>query len=404
MTSFLGTAMTYDEVGNPLHYNNIYDFTWQNGRELATATIGSKILSFTYNADSIRTSKTVNGVKHTYTLNGSQIVSEQWSDKLLVFLYDESGSPIGMQYRTNNMAEGMFYTYLFEKNLQGDIIAVYNTSGTKLISYYYDAWGNFVKTTHNISGTNVGAQYNPFTYRGYYYDTELDFYYLQSRYYDLEVGRFISPDSFDIIWATPSDLYDINLYSYCDNNPVMRIDNGGMFWDTIFDVGSLIVSVVEVIANPADPWAWAGLAGDTIDLIPFVSGVGEVTRAVKTTVKVADKADNVVDAAKAIYKGADAASDIRKATGSYEIIYKSGKNYVGKGGFARAINSAQRNASKYSDEVISISWRSAPNSKVAFYDEYIRMRARGVNNNYTYNRIWSLGRSSYINGLKNVFR
>ena len=62
------------------------------------------------------------------------------------------------------MAEGTFYTYLFEKNLQGDIIAVYNTSGTKLISYYYDAWGNFVKTTHNISGTNVGAQYNPFTY------------------------------------------------------------------------------------------------------------------------------------------------------------------------------------------------------------------------------------------------
>ena len=180
------------------------------------------------------------------------------------------------------MAEGTFYTYLFEKNLQGDIIAVYNQSGTKLISYYYDAWGNFVKTTHNISGTNVGAQYNPFTYRGYYYDTELDFYYLQSRYYDPEVGRFISPDSFDIIWATPSDLYDINLYSYCDNNPVMRVDNGGMFWDTIFDVGSLIVSVVEVIANPADPWAWAGLAGDTIDLIPFVSGVGEVTRAVRT--------------------------------------------------------------------------------------------------------------------------
>ena len=64
-----------------------------------------------------------------------------------MYLYDESGSPIGMQYHTNSMAEGTFYTYLFENN----IIAVYNTSGTKLISYYYDAWGNFVKTTHNTT-------------------------------------------------------------------------------------------------------------------------------------------------------------------------------------------------------------------------------------------------------------
>ena len=106
-------------------------------------------------------SKTVDGVKHTYTLNGSQIVSEQWDDKLLVFIYDESGSPIGMQYRTKSMAEGTFYTYLFEKNLQGDIIAVYNTSGTKLISYVYDAWGNVTVTNHNVSGTNSGARHNP---------------------------------------------------------------------------------------------------------------------------------------------------------------------------------------------------------------------------------------------------
>ena len=122
------------------------------------------------------------------------------------------------------MAEGTFYTYLFEKNLQGDIIAVYNTSGTKLISYYYDAWGNFVKTTHNISGTNVGAQYNPFTYRGYYYDTELDFYYLQSRYYDPEVGRFINADSY---LSTGTGLLGYNMYAYCNNNPTMGYDPTG---------------------------------------------------------------------------------------------------------------------------------------------------------------------------------
>ena len=183
-------------------------------------------------------------------MNGSQIVSEQWDDKLLVFLYDESGSPIGMQYRTNSMAEGTFYTYLFEKNLQGDIIAVYNTSGTKLISYYYDAWGNFNKTTHNISGTNVGAQYNPFTYRGYYYDSELAFYYLQSRYYDPEYGRFISPDS---ILNANGDVLGYNLYLYCSNNPVMFTDLNGRGWnefwqgvgDFFSNIGDAFVTSIE---------------------------------------------------------------------------------------------------------------------------------------------------------------
>ena len=83
---------------------------------------------------------------------------------------DEPGSPIGMQYRTSSYAQGVFDTYYFEKNLQGDIIAVYNASGTKLVSYIYDAWGNCAKTTYYNGGSSTGAQYNPFRYRGYYYD------------------------------------------------------------------------------------------------------------------------------------------------------------------------------------------------------------------------------------------
>ena len=93
-------------------------------------------------------------------------------------------------------------------------------------------------------------------------------------------------------------LTDKNLYAYCDNNPVVRVDHGGQFWETVFDVISLGASVVDVCVNPTDPWAWAGLAGDAIDLIPFVTGVGEVTRAVKTTNKVVDKLDNAKDIAK----------------------------------------------------------------------------------------------------------
>ena len=169
---------------------------------------------------------------------------------------------------------------------------------------------------------------------------------MNSRYYDPAIGRFITADKLATVKATSFDLTDKNLYAYCDNSPVTRTDNGGAFWETVFDIVSLGVSVVEVCVNPADPWAWAGLVGDAVDLIPFVTGVGEVTRAVKTTKQVVDGVDNVVDVAKATYKAADAASDIKKATGTYEILYKSGKNYVGKGGFKRAISSAVRNADK----------------------------------------------------------
>ena len=122
---------TYDAIGNPLTYFNgiNYTFTWKNGRQLSTVSGGAN-LSFEYNGEGIRTGKTANGVEHVYYLNGSQIVAEAWSDKLLVYLYDASGSPIGMQYRTTSYAEGIFDVFWFEKNLQGDIIAVYCDAGT----------------------------------------------------------------------------------------------------------------------------------------------------------------------------------------------------------------------------------------------------------------------------------
>ena len=95
------SGTTYDGIGNPLTYNG-YTMTW-NGRQLVqmSMTGGQFRYSFTYNADGIRTSKNSNGTLHTYTLNGSQIVSESWGDYLFIYLYDESGAPIGMQFRNS---------------------------------------------------------------------------------------------------------------------------------------------------------------------------------------------------------------------------------------------------------------------------------------------------------------
>ena len=230
LTKYDGTTITYDQIGNPLSYYNgsSYTFSW-TGRQLTSAVKGSKTMSFTYDDNGIRTSKTVNGVTHTYYLNGSLIVAEQWSDKLIVYLYDSTGMPIGMMYRTESYAVDQWDVFWFEKNLQGDVVAVYNSAGTKVATYNYtDAWGNHTVSYTN-GGASTGAQYNPFRYRGYYYDTDLGMYYLQSRYYDAKICRFINADS-----AFYHSMPGYNLFAYCGNNPVNRYDSTGKYYEDLW--------------------------------------------------------------------------------------------------------------------------------------------------------------------------
>ena len=128
--------------------------------------------------DGIRTVKTNGSTIHHYTLNGSQIVTETWTTKsssgaetpnhFLVYLYDENGAPVGLQYRNKSDAKNVFYTYYFEKNLQGDIIAIYTENGTKIGSYTYDAWGNCTVSTESGTTTiqkRIVRTLNPFRYR-----------------------------------------------------------------------------------------------------------------------------------------------------------------------------------------------------------------------------------------------
>lgn len=275
LTSFNGHDLTYDAIGNPLNYynGNSYTFTWKNGRQLATAVKGSSTLSFEYNDEGIRTSKTVNGVEHTYYLSGSQIEVETWGSNLCVYLYDADGSPIGMQYRTTSMAEGVFYTFWFEKNLQGDIVAVYNDSGVKVCTYTYDAWGNFTLSWNNSSGTNYYARFNPFTYRGYYYDTELGMYYLQSRYYDPAIGRFINPDA---ALGRMDSVQGHNVFVYGFNCPIMFTDHTGN-WPSLSTICAVVAVAACVVAVGALCVATAGLASVA------VAGAGTALAATATT-------------------------------------------------------------------------------------------------------------------------
>ena len=312
----------------------------------------------------------------------------------LHFFYDAQSRPAKVSYN------GVIYTYIH--NLQGDIVGLLDNSGALVVEYKYDAWGKTISTMGSFAAT-LGKR-NPFRYRGYIYDEETWMYWVKDRYYYPELMRFINPDTDAAIRESIGTIADRNIYAYCGNNPIHRVDTTGTFWDTIFDVVSLAASIVEVVLNPTDPWNWLGLAGDIVDLVPCVTGVGEVTRAMKGTTKIVDGTSDTIKAAKNVYHAADAASPLRKATGSYEIIFESGTNYVGKGGYKRAIKSAVTKQVKYEDKAVSISWKAARTTQDAFVDEYMRMMRRGVNNRNTYNKVWSPGRLIYKNRMYSLLK
>jgi len=106
--------------------------------------------------------------------------------------------------------------------LQGDVIAILNDSGTCVAEYSYDAWGNCTVT----KATDTIAYDNPLRYRGYYYDFDSGLYYFQSRFYDANTGRFINADDADYIGIN-GGIVSNNLFAYCDNNPVNKVDPSG---------------------------------------------------------------------------------------------------------------------------------------------------------------------------------
>ena len=123
-----------------------------------------------------------------------------------------------------------------------------DSDGTQVVRYQYDNWGRLLDGGMTDATSDQIESKKPFCYRGYAYDVEMGFYYVSIRYYDPEVGRFISADTTDVLDVS-SDLYDKNLYAYCDNNPVMRKDSSGALWIAAVVVGLATQYVGDVIGN-----------------------------------------------------------------------------------------------------------------------------------------------------------
>lgn len=140
-------------------------------------------------------------------------------------------------------------TDFYRKDAQGNIIALLDSNGSVVVRYVYDAWGNHAVLDANgadiADASHIGNR-NPFRYRGYYYDTETELYYLQTRYYDPETGRFITIDGIE--YLDPETINGLNLYAYCGNNPVMYTDPTGTFFLTLL-IGALIAGVISGTLN-----------------------------------------------------------------------------------------------------------------------------------------------------------
>ena len=207
------TQMTYDACGNMLKKGDT-SFTWMQGRKLSEIS-NSKSIRYYYDHTGARVKKVVDGVTTEYRMAGSLIVSERTGDETIWYQYDSAARLVAM------VVGGVRYNYV--RNAQNDITGLIDKTGKRVVSYKYDSWGKTISTTGTLAAT-IGKK-NPFRYRGYYFDAESGMYYLQSRYYDVEIRRFISADG--IMASVGGNIKGSNVFCYCFSNPIKTLDLSG---------------------------------------------------------------------------------------------------------------------------------------------------------------------------------
>ena len=272
-------------------------------------------VNYTCDVDGIRTSKhaitPVGTIDSKYIYDGNNLVAEQRNGGWIYYIYGVDGIS---GFRYNGI------TYLYRKNVQGDVTHIYRQEEantlTQVAHYSYDAWGN-IRILQDKDGI---ATLNSFRYRSYYFDEETGLYYLQSRYYDPELGRFISADSIE--YLDPETLGGLNLYAYCGNNPVMGIDPEGTekrkWWEKLL-IGLTIVVVAiafaaVVIASAGAVAAVAGTAAAAIGLsAAAVSTVATVASIATVAVGVGIAAFGVSDAIEVWSDGVNPIREIGRA-------------------------------------------------------------------------------------------
>jgi len=253
LTGYKDKTFTYDDIGNPIFDLNDYHirhFDWEAGRRLKELSGNGYSIQYKYNHNGLRTQKIWQPDWHpeitNYILNGKQISQmtvdyHDWDEiphqDVLYFYYDAQGKPAQVNYN------GSVYTYVH--NLQGDIVGILDSEGMLVVEYKYDAWGRPLGKSGSMANT-LGKR-NPFRYRGYVYDEDSYLYYLRSRYYNPEWGRFLNGDT----------IYSGHLFAYCHNEPIKHVDQTGKYmeninkwyYDTITRLSNTVTEYKNTILN-----------------------------------------------------------------------------------------------------------------------------------------------------------
>ncbi len=213
VTRFNGDEIIYDANGNPTTYLD-KTMTWDRNR-LMSLTDSNYSMTFAYDENGLRTERNTGYDDYSYYYSGSQLVRTEVSGHTLDISYGADGRPFALKY------DNTVYYYIL--NIQGDVLGLADASGNVVVKYRYDAWGK-PGTSTIATGYGDIAYFNPLRYRGYVYDEESELYYLQSRYYDPQTGRFISADAYLV---AGDHINSTNMFAYCLNNPVMYVDPRG---------------------------------------------------------------------------------------------------------------------------------------------------------------------------------
>ena len=274
LTSIGGQSLTADEIGNLLS-DGTWAYTWQHGRQLAGMNKTGTNIAYGYDSDGKRITKIVNGTAYNYHYLGDQLVELTWGGNKLHFTYDSTG-PLSVN------CNGTEYFYV--KNAQGDVTGLVSASGTRVVTYTYDAWGNPLSTTGSLA-TTLGEQ-NPLRYRGYVYDTETGLYYLQSRYYNPTWGRFINADA--ELAAIGESAQGQNLFVYCNNAPVNMVDPDGSWPKWVTGAINIVSGTLQMMAGAALGAAagWTGIGAAAAGFLILngaataTQGVGQIVNSV----------------------------------------------------------------------------------------------------------------------------
>lgn len=188
---------------------------------------------------------------------GETVTYKQTGKKYdLWYMYDANDSVVGFEYSQISETDSILKTtrIYYEKNLQGDVIGLLDARGAEIAVYTYDAWGNVITdsgASFCYEGYEVPFELNHVLYRSYYYDgscndsqSDTNLYYLQSRYYDPEVGRFINADDINMLGIEMESIFKDNLYIYCNSDPINNIDPSGYLYISLKTLAKIVVYAI----------------------------------------------------------------------------------------------------------------------------------------------------------------